>query len=124
MLRNGITGDLVNGFNTPTAARRVFFSSATAESDVVRYSAKLCNDSQLVAYDALRPIAHPERVTTPVLVLGAQLDAVITLAEITATAKAYGSDAEVFPDMGHNMMLEPGLAAVAERIDTWVSGQG
>jgi alpha-beta hydrolase superfamily lysophospholipase len=84
----------------------------------------LCNESQRVAYDAFRPIAHPERVTTPVLVLGAQLDAVITLAEMTATAKAYGSDAEVFRDMGHNMMLEPGWAAVAERIHTWLSGQG
>jgi pimeloyl-ACP methyl ester carboxylesterase len=124
VLRNGITGDLVNGFNTPTAARRLFYSNATAESDVVRYAGKLCNESQRVAYDAFRPIAHPERVTTPVLVLGAQLDAVITLAEMTATAKAYGSDAEVFRDMGHNMMLEPGWVAVAERIHTWLSGQG
>ena len=123
-LRDGITGNMVNGINTPTAARRLFYSNATAESDVVRYAAKLCNESQRVAYDALRPIAHPERVTTPVLALGAQLDAVNTLAEMTATAKAYGLDAEVFPDMGHNMMLEPGWAAVAERIHTWLSGQG
>jgi len=26
--------------------------------------------------------------------------------------------------MGHNMMLEPGWAAVAERIDTWLSARG
>ena len=52
-LRNGITGNMVNGFNTPTAARRLFYSNATAESDVVRYAAKLCNESQRVAYDAL-----------------------------------------------------------------------
>jgi hypothetical protein len=26
--------------------------------------------------------------------------------------------------MGHNMMLEPGWQAVAERIDNWLGGQG
>ena len=26
----------------------------------------------------------------------------------------------MFPDMGHNMMLEPGWASVAERIHSWM----
>jgi hypothetical protein len=30
----------------------------------------------------------------------------------------------VFPDMGHNMMLEPGWASVAERIHSWMTSQG
>jgi hypothetical protein len=28
-----------------------------------------------------------------------------------------------FPDMGHNMMLEAGWTAVAERIDSWLSAR-
>jgi hypothetical protein len=45
----------------------------------------------------------------------------VTNAEVRATARAYRTDAEFFADMGHNMMLEPGWAAVAERIDAWLA---
>jgi hypothetical protein len=38
---------------------------------------------------------------------------------LRATARAYHTHAEIFPDMGHDMMLEPGWADVAERIHTW-----
>ena len=31
------------------------------------------------------------------------------------------AEAEIFPDMGHDMMLEPGWQAVAERIDGWLT---
>jgi alpha-beta hydrolase superfamily lysophospholipase len=65
----------------------------------------------------------PDRVTTRLLVLGAEQDACITRAEVDATARAYGTDAEFF-DMGHDMMLEPGWAAVAERICAWLGERG
>ena len=55
-----------------------------------------------------------------VVYLGADQDGAHTRKEILATARAYGTEAEFFPDMGHNMMLEPGWAAVAERIDSWL----
>ncbi|MCI4673445.1 hypothetical protein [Candidatus Mycolicibacterium alkanivorans] len=40
--------------------------------------------------------------------------------EVRATARAYRTEAELFPDMAHDMMLEPGWAAAAERIHTWL----
>jgi hypothetical protein len=58
------------------------------------------------------------------LVLGAAEDGAHTRREVVATARAYGTNAEFFPDMGHNMMLEPGWAAVAERIDSWLGTRG
>ncbi|OBG16668.1 alpha/beta hydrolase [Mycolicibacterium celeriflavum] len=123
MLRSVITGDSAHGFNTATVARAMFYSQGTAEADVARYAALVGNESMRLAFDTFRPIADPERVTTPILVLGAQLDAAITLAEVNATAKAYGSEAEIFPDMGHNMMLEPGWVEVASRIDSWLTAR-
>ena len=63
-------------------------------------------------------------MTTPILVLGADQDGAHTRKEILATARAYRTEAEFFPDMGHNMMLEPGWAAVAERIDSWLGTRG
>ncbi|RAV06095.1 alpha/beta hydrolase [Mycolicibacterium sp. GF69] len=122
VFKSMVTG--TQGFNTPTVARAMFFSQTTAEADVARYAALLGNESMRVGFDTFRPIAAPERITTPVLVLGAQLDGAITAAEIEATAKAYGSAAEFFPDMGHNMMLEPGWTEVAGRIDSWLTSRG
>jgi hypothetical protein len=60
----------------------------------------------------------------PILVLGAKQDGMRTIAEVSATAQAYGIEAEFFPNMGHNMMVEPGWQLVAERIDTWLTGRG
>jgi hypothetical protein len=43
---------------------------------------------------------------------------------VRRTARAYRTEAEFFPAMGHDMMLEPGWASVAERIDMWLTAQG
>ena len=36
------------------------------------------------------------------------------------TARAYRTEAEVFPSMGPDLMLDVGWQAVADRIDTWI----
>jgi hypothetical protein len=74
--------------------------------------------------EALRNLPKTKRVTTPMLVLGAACDGVFTTEEVHATARAYRTEAEIFPDMGHDMMLAPGWAAVAERIHGWLATQG
>ena len=123
--RSFITGDSLHGYNTQTVARNLFFSEATPESDVVRYAAMLCSESQRVSLDAVMPNRlKPERVTTPLLVLGAALDACVTVTEVHDTARAYRTEPEIFQGMGHNMMLEPEWAAVAERIHSWLTGRG
>ena len=60
----------------------------------------------------------------PLLVLGATDDGLRTDGEVAATARTYQTNAEFFPNMGHNMMLEPGWPNVAERIHNWLGGQG
>jgi pimeloyl-ACP methyl ester carboxylesterase len=69
-------------------------------------------------------LPKPRLATSPLLVLGAQDDGTLTNAEVTATARTYGTHAEFFSGMGHNMMLEPGWQAVAERIAGWLTGRG
>jgi pimeloyl-ACP methyl ester carboxylesterase len=66
-----------------------------------------------------RNLPRPERIRAPILVLGGEFDATITTKEVRDTATAYGTTAELFA-MGHNLMLEPGWRAVAERIDGWL----
>ena len=57
------------------------------------------------------------------LVLGAEHDGLVTHAEVRATARAYRTEPEFFPGMGHNMMLEPGWADVAGRIHAWLQAR-
>ncbi|OBI41545.1 alpha/beta hydrolase [Mycobacterium kyorinense] len=123
--RATITGKSAFCFNTPERARKYFFSANTPEPDVVRYAARLQEESQRAAFDGfLLDVPRPQLVTTPLLVLGAEHDSSFTIKEVRATARAYGTDAEIFPDMGHDMMLEPGWSAVAERIQTWLGSRG
>ena len=124
MTRGMITGDSVQIFTRPGVVRELFYSARTPESDVARYTALLGNESQRVSLDALGwNLPKPARVTTQLLVLGAVGDGCITQAEVDATARAYGTSAEFF-DMGHNMMVEPGWPAVAERIHNWLGERG
>ncbi len=62
------------------------------------------------------------RVNTPMLVLGAMHDGFVSVRAVRATGRAYRTEPEFF-DMGHNMMLEPGWADVAERIHTWLGSR-
>jgi pimeloyl-ACP methyl ester carboxylesterase len=120
-----ITGKALPYITPPQLARERFFSPHTPEADVRRYTARLQEDSSRIGIDCLLlRLPRPNRVTAPILVLGADQDGAHTRKEILATARAYGTEAEFFPDMGHNMMLEPGWAAVAERIDSWLGTRG
>ena len=65
-------------------------------------------------------LPKPNLVTTPLLVLGAEDDVCFTQAEVRATAAAYHTEAELFPKMSHDMMLDPGWVNVAERIHAWL----
>jgi pimeloyl-ACP methyl ester carboxylesterase len=122
--RIAITGRSLPYVNTPQLARERFFSAHTPDSYVVEYAMRLQEESARSGVDGLLSLPRPRRVTTTLLVLGAHDDGAVTRKEVHATARAYRTEAEFFPNMGHNMMLEPGWAAVAERIHTWLGTQG
>jgi pimeloyl-ACP methyl ester carboxylesterase len=125
MAKATITGKSLACVNTPERARESFFSAEAPESHVVRYAARLQEESQRACLDALLlGLPRPKRVTTPMLVLGAEDDRCFSTREVHATARAYRTQATIFPGMGHDMMLEPGWLAVAEQIYTWLDGRG
>jgi alpha-beta hydrolase superfamily lysophospholipase len=70
-------------------------------------------------------LPQPRKVSPPpMLVLGAANDTIFTRDEIKATARAYNAQLEFFPDIAHDMMLEPDWPKVAERIITWLQEKG
>jgi pimeloyl-ACP methyl ester carboxylesterase len=121
-----VTSALVTGkasalFNSADAVREKFFSARTPDSTVAHCAGQIQDESRRITLDALvLNLPRPERVTTPLLVLGAESDDCITTDEVRSTARAYRTEARIFAEIGHDMMLEPGWVAVAEHIHTWL----
>ena len=65
-------------------------------------------------------LPRPKKVSTPLLVIGGEKDAAISVKEVHATAKAYNTQAEIIPGMTHDQMLDPQWEKVASRIVTWL----
>ena len=102
--------------------RGSLFCSHTPEAIVAATAARCQNESLRAAFvDAGFRRPKPERVATPMLVLGGEDDGTITTQEVHATAKAYRTQATLFPWMGHNMMVEPGWRDVADHICAWLT---
>jgi acetyl-CoA acetyltransferase len=110
---------------TPDIAHKQFFSVTMPRDQVEKYWAKMQDESVRILLDAgfvNRP--HPQKINpTPMLVLAAENDRVFTLDEQRKTASAYGTQAEIFPNMAHDMMLEADWQAVADRIIAWLDLQ-
>ena len=122
-IRGTVTTKSLRGVaGTPKLARENFFSEFTPEADVVRYAARIEEEyvGRWTLEMALPNVSKANLVATPLLVLGGADDACFTQEEVRATARAYQTEAEIFPEMGHSMMLEPGWTDVAERIHAWL----
>ena len=120
-----ITGKSLPYVSTPELARERFFSAQTPAPQVLDYAARLQEASARAGFECLLfNLPRPARVITALLVLGAANDGATSREEVLATARAYRTQAEFFPNMGHNMMLEPRWATVAERIHTWLGTRG
>jgi pimeloyl-ACP methyl ester carboxylesterase len=110
---------------TPELARDLFFSTSMPDALVSSYHSRLQDESYRAFLDMLvLDLVRTKRVSrVPMLVLGAEQDAIVTQREIYRTAALYGAEVEVCANMAHDMMLEPGWQAVAERIDGWLTAQ-
>lgn len=105
---------------TQALKREFFFSADMPETEFKEYAARLQSESFRALLDMNLMLPRTAQVKVPVLVLGAADDQIFTPHEIRQTAKAYGTEAEIFPQMAHDMMLERGWQAVADRILAWL----
>jgi pimeloyl-ACP methyl ester carboxylesterase len=120
-MRSLPVGNLAGFIGTPPLVREHLFSAQTPDDIVESCAASV--QSEAVRASLIDPLIRrvkSQRINTPMLVLGAADDGMVTDAEVRATARAYQTEAEFFTGMGHNMMLEPGWADVAGRVHTWL----
>ena len=123
-LRANTFGNPVELFNTPALAREFLFCAGTPDSIVRSCATRMEPESTCALRETAIRLPDAGLVSAPMLVLGAKDDGLRIDGDVSALARHYQTDAELFPDMGHVMMLETGWPAVAERIDSWLTAQG
>jgi pimeloyl-ACP methyl ester carboxylesterase len=117
-----LTMSLLPFIATPQLVGEAFFSDDLPEEQLLEYWKQTQDDSFMAFLDMVAlDLPKPEKVKTPLLVLGAARDNMIGPREIEATARAYHTKAEIIPDVPHNSMLDPHWQSVAERILVWLN---
>ena len=110
--------------STNELIRDAFFSKSISQEQLIQYAKNLQDESYLGFLDMLVfALPKPEKVKTPVLILGAEKDNIFSANQIRKTAEAYNTKEEIIPDMAHDMMVEPGWQAVADKIINWLHEQ-
>ena len=90
-------------------ARWALFSENLPHELLQNYYGQMNGESFRSLLDELGlSLVRTKRIQTPLLVIGAQNDTVIFPSMVQATARTYGTTAEIFPDMAHDVMLEAG----------------
>ena len=106
--------------------REALFAQPIAAEDLLRFLRLSQSESHRAIWDmTLFNLPHPSRVkNTPLLVLGGELDQLIPPSLVEMTARTYSVAAEIFPGMGHGLMLERDWQIVAKRIQSWFTERG
>jgi alpha-beta hydrolase superfamily lysophospholipase len=104
---------------------KVFLSADVPEDDLRRFHSRLQDDSFRALLDMIfLDLPDPDRARrVPMLVVGGD-DFLVSAAQVRATGRAFGGEAELFPGMGHAMMLDSGWLAVAEHAARWLAAKG
>lgn len=119
-IKMNLTMSLYPLVQTPVLAQKQFFSAGMPQEKTDRYFNLLGDESYRAFLDMLLfNLPKPERVKTPILVLGANHDTVFLEHEVKATARAYNTEPYFFP-MAHDMMLEDGWEKVAAKMIEWL----
>ena len=110
--------------STPALAKDYLFSDDYPNDKFLEYYPYIQPESFRLALEAaLFKLPRPGKGSTPLLVLGAGDDRVFTVSEQQKTARAYKTEAIIYPKMAHDMMLEQGWVTVADQILNWLGSR-
>jgi len=102
--------------------REALFAQPIGVDDLTKFYRWSQPESHRAIWDmSLFDLPHPSRIKdVPMLVLGAEHDHLMPPSTAEMTARTYGVEAEIFPGMGHGLMLESDWRKVAQRILDWL----
>lgn len=102
--------------------REALFHQPIDRATLLRYYRKCQPESHRALWDmTLFQLPHPGAMQRPpMLVLGAAHDHLIPPSQVVMTATTFATEAHIFPDMGHAVMLEQDWQVAAEHIAQWL----
>ena len=106
--------------------REALFAQPVTKEKLAEYFKRMQPESHRAIWDmTMFDLPRPHLMELPpLLVLGREHDHLIPASLVELTAHTYGVKAEIFPDLGHGLMLESGWGDVARRILDWLGEQG
>jgi alpha-beta hydrolase superfamily lysophospholipase len=107
--------------NSERMYRRLFLYNASGSVSREGFE-KAGPESSVALMDMGVPLVwlRPKLATSPVLLLASGHDYFFPEKAERRTARAYRADFKLYPDMGHNLMVEEGWEKVAGDIFTWL----
>lgn len=101
--------------------REALFAQPISVDDLTRFYRWSQPESHRAIWDmSLFDLPRAARIhDVPLLVIGAEHDHLMPVSTAHMTASRYGVEAEIFPGMGHGLMLEHDWRKVAERLLRW-----
>ncbi len=119
-LKIAIKQDYSVMFSTPKLAKKFLFSANADDEKIASYVRRFGSESYRANLEMIYNLPNPQKVKTPLLVLGAKDDALVAPRAIEKTARVFNADCKIFPDMAHDMMLERGWQSVADFMIQWL----
>lgn len=123
MMKIAIAQDYSVMFATPELAKKFLFAEGTDIKRIAGFVKRFGKESYRANLESLFNLPRPGKVSTPMLVLGADEDALVSKRAIEKTARAYNADLMFFPKMGHDLMLEDGWKAAADHMIGWLAAK-
>ena len=122
-LMNQFTRLLGGGRVDAPSLRDALFHQPVDDKALQRYLRASQPESHRAIWDmSLFDLPHVHRVAQiPMLVIGARHDELIPPRQVQLTARSYGVEAHILPDMGHGMMLERSWHEAAALILRWLA---
>ena len=108
-------------YRTPEKMKRFLFSDDADIAMIADYSSKIDRESYRASLETMFVLPRPKKINTPMLVVGAENDAILSERTIRRTAKMFNADCEMVPDVAHDMMLEENWQNAADIILNWLS---
>jgi pimeloyl-ACP methyl ester carboxylesterase len=115
-----LTQDVQIVYGTPELVKKGLFSADFEDAKIAEYSKLMGKESFRAFWEMIYNLPNPKRITTPILVLGGETDAIVPPHEIKETARAYNAVYKIFPDTAHDLMLERNWQTVADFMIDWL----
>lgn len=121
-----LTGSPAHLYGSPAGARELFFGTKASDCVVNRTATRLQPDStRAMFFDMVAgDLVNTRKISTPMLVMGGDNDDIYSPSDVRRTATAYHTQPVLIPDMGHEIMVEPGWDAAAAIIESWLHQKG